>query len=121
MKKVLLIGLAADQVDFQKWPELNVAKLEAAFAEVVADLTAAGFHALWCLTDRGETAADQVREALLAETPDLVLVGAGVRTDADHFLLFERVINLIHEHAPAARIAFNTLPYDSVEAVRRWA
>lgn len=121
MKKVLLIGLAADEVDFQKWPQLTKSKLEVAFEEVVGDLTEAGFEALWCLTDRGETAAEQVRGALLAEKPDVVLVGAGVRTDPDHFLLFEAVINLIHEHAPDARIAFNRLPFDSVEAVRRWA
>jgi hypothetical protein len=53
--------------------------------------------------------------------PDIVLIGAGVRTDRDHYLLFERLINLVHEHAPQARLAFNTLPFDSVEAVERWA
>ena len=48
------------------------------------------------------------------------MIGAGVRTDADHFLLFEMVINLVHEHAPQAKICFNTQPLDSVEAVERW-
>ena len=35
-------------------------------------------------------------------------------------MLFEKVVNLVHELAPDARICFNTTPADSVEAVRRW-
>ena len=52
--------------------------------------------------------------------PDIVLVGAGVRTDPDHFLLFDRLINVIHTQAANAKIAFNTLLYDSLESVQRW-
>lgn len=120
-KKVLMIGLRSDSVDFEKWPQLSVEKLEAAFQQVLGELEDAGYDALWCLTDRGETAAQKVTEALTTQRPDFVMVGAGVRTDPDHFLLFEQVINLIHEHAPQAKIVFNTLPYDSVQAVERWA
>ncbi|MEM1060253.1 MAG: universal stress protein [Verrucomicrobiota bacterium] len=118
--KVLLIGLRSDSVDYEKWPQLTPEKLEAAFADVLAELKAGGYRGAWCLTDRGQTAAETVRRALETEQPDLVVVGAGVRTDPDHFLLFESVINLIHEHAPRARIAFNTLPFDTVDAVKRW-
>ena len=35
--------------------------------------------------------------------------------------LFEALINAVHEHAPRARICFNTTPRDSEAAVRRWA
>ncbi len=119
-KKVVLIGLRSDCVDYGKWPELTPEKLEAAFAEVRNTLIEAGYNAVWCLTDQGETAEQQIEEALKQERPDVVLVGAGVRTDPDLLLLFEKVINLVHEHAPQGRIAFNTLPYDSVEAVERW-
>ncbi|MGF1484815.1 MAG: hypothetical protein ACFBZ8_10685 [Opitutales bacterium] len=118
--KVLMIGLRSDAVDFEKWPELTKEKLETAFAQILQAFTELGFVAQWCLTDRGETAEAQVREALAAQVPDVVLIGAGVRTDPDHFLLFEKVINLVHRDAPQARIAFNTLPFDSVEAVQRW-
>ena len=38
------------------------------------------------------------------------MIGAGVRKDDDHFLVFERLVNNDHEHAPQARIAFNTGP-----------
>ena len=64
--------------------------------------------------------------AALAETLqetsfDVVLIGAGVRRDDDHFLVFEQLVNIIHEFAPQARIAFNTGPTDSAAAVQRWA
>jgi hypothetical protein len=49
------------------------------------------------------------------------MIGAGVRKDEEHFLLFERLINVIHECAPSSKIAFNTRPTDSDVAVRRWA
>lgn len=119
-KKVLLVGLRSDSVDYEKWPELSPKKLERAFEEVAAELEAAGYDARWSLTDRGETAEQQVRDDLAATRPDLVMIGAGVRKDDDHFLLFERLVNAVHEHAPRARIAFNALPYDTLDAVRRW-
>nr|WP_010131541.1 hypothetical protein [Microbulbifer agarilyticus] len=121
MKRVVLIGLRADVVDYEKWPELSKEKLESAFQRVLEELTQSGYDAHWCLTDTGDTAEAQVTEALQKVNPDVVLVGAGVRTDPDHFLLFEKVINLIHQHAPNAAIAFNSLPFDSVEAVQRWS
>jgi hypothetical protein len=34
--------------------------------------------------------------------------------------LFEKVLNLVHALAPAARVCFNTTPADTAEAVRRW-
>ncbi|MEM0911876.1 MAG: SGNH/GDSL hydrolase family protein [Pseudomonadota bacterium] len=119
-KKVLMIGLRSDAVDYEKWPQLTKEKLEAAFTQVVSELTENGYDAKWCLTDRGETAEKQVVDALNKEQPDIVLIGAGVRTDPDHFLLFEQLINVIHAKAPSAKIAFNTLPYDSLESVKRW-
>ena len=35
-------------------------------------------------------------------------------------LLFEKIINSIHAHAPSAKICFNTNPGDTAEAVNRW-
>lgn len=119
LTSVLLIGLRSDCVDYAKWPELSPDKLEAAFAAILAELNAENIDGFWCLTDQGATAADVVSEALQKHTPDIVCVGAGVRTDPDLFLLFETVINLIHKHAPQAKVAFNRLPHDTVEAVKR--
>jgi hypothetical protein len=50
-----------------------------------------------------------------------VLIGAGVRKDDDQFLVFEMLVNVVHEFAPQARIAFNTGPTDSDSAIQRWA
>ena len=50
----------------------------------------------------------------LSQTPDLTpqLVAA--------FIEHEKLLNLVHERAPHARLCFNTTPADSTEAVRRW-
>ncbi|WP_088243084.1 SGNH/GDSL hydrolase family protein [Calothrix rhizosoleniae] len=121
VKKVLLVGLRSSVVNFEKWPQLSVEKLEAAFTQVLTDLKTLEYEAKWCLTDTGETAEQQLVADLKAFTPDIVLVGAGVRADPDHFLLFEKIINVIHTHSPQAKIAFNSNPNDSVEAVQRWS
>ncbi len=115
-----MIGLRSDCVDYEKWPQLNKEILEAAFIQVVTELTQNGYDAIWCLTDQGKTAEEQLKNALREEKPDIVLVGAGVRTDPNLFFLFEKVINVIHSQAPSAKIAFNNLPYDSLESVQRW-
>ncbi|MGF1448725.1 MAG: hypothetical protein ACFB20_04855 [Opitutales bacterium] len=119
-KKVLLIGLKASAVNYAKWPELSVEKLEAAFKQILADLKAAGYWAKWCLVDVGATAEAEVRAALTEDPPDVVVIGAGVRTDEDHFRLFEKTINVVHREAPNASIAFNSNPFDTVAAVQRW-
>lgn len=120
-QSVLLIGLKSSAVDYKKWPQLSVEKLENAFAAVRSELTEAGFRAHWCLTDADATAArQQVLDDLKRCSPEIVVIGAGVRTDPDHLLLFEQIINLILREAPRCRIAFNTLPFDTVDAVKRW-
>ena len=49
-----------------------------------------------------------------------VMIGAGVRTDPAQFLLFERLLNLVHAAAPAAKLCFNTSPDSTLAAIRRW-
>lgn len=52
---------------------------------------------------------------------DVVEIGAGVRTIPVYLLYFEKLINLLHEHAPpATKICFNTSPGDTVSAIERW-
>lgn len=119
-KRVLLIGLDPAVVDYAKWPGLTAEKLEAGLRAEEARLRAAGLDAAICFVDHGQTAVDMVTAALAERSADIVLIGAGVRTDPAEFLLFERLINTVHEKAPSARICFNTGPTDSVDAVRRW-
>jgi hypothetical protein len=35
-------------------------------------------------------------------------------------MLFEKLINVVHAHAPQAKLCFNQLPSDIGEAVKRW-
>jgi hypothetical protein len=119
-RKVVLFGLHPDVVDFDKWPGLSAEKLMSALESEKQSLIDEGFEAEVCLVDTGET-ADAVARAKLSEGGfDCVVIGAGVRKDDDHFILFEKLINLAHEMAPGAKIAFNTGPDDTAAAVKRW-
>jgi len=117
---VLLIGLDPMVVNYDRWPGLTAEKLEAGLRRDAALLSTSGYEAEICFVDHGQT-AEQVVKAKLAEADfRCILIGAGVRTDAEEFLLFEKLINFFHQHAPKARICFNTGPTDSVDAVKRW-
>ncbi len=120
MKRIVMIGLLPSVVDLSSFPGLTADKLAAALAREEQSLRDLGFDARWCLTDLGETAEAAVRAALDEEPCDVVLIGAGVRSVPAHFLLFERLLNVVHERAPGAKICFNTRPDDTREAVLRW-
>jgi DNA-binding LacI/PurR family transcriptional regulator len=119
-KRVLFIGLDPGVVDYGRWPGLTDEKLRGALQADRDALEAAGYDVAVCFIDRGETAERAVGEALSATSYDAVMIGAGVRKDEEHFLLFEKVLNVVHRGAPAAKLCFNTGPTDSFAAVRRW-
>lgn len=119
-KKILLIGLHPDVVDFAAFPQLTHEKLTRSLELQAQGLCDLGFDARWCLVDLGETAEEVVRAALTGQAYEVVLIGAGVRTMPARFALFEKLINLVHEHAPRSKICFNTNPDDTQQAVLRW-
>ena len=119
-KNVLLIGLDPAVVNYDRWPGLTAEKLEAGLRRDEAALNDSGYSAQICFIDHGETAEDVVKALLAEKDFACVLIGAGVRTDTEEFLLFEKLINVVHEHAPGTRLCFNTGPTDSVDAVKRW-
>lgn len=124
-KRVLVIGLQPTLIDFSAadyaaFPGLDAAKVLAGLTAAEEQLQRLGYDAQTCLVDFGETALAVVLDRLKQARFDCILIGAGVRTVARHFLLFEKLINLLHEHAPQAKLCFNTNPNDTVEAVRRW-
>ncbi len=119
-KSVLMIGLDPSVVNYERWPGLTAEKLEAGLRRDEAALNDSGYAAEICFIDHGET-AEEVVKAKLSETEfDCIMIGAGVRTDTEEFLLFEKLVNVLHAHAPSAKICFNTGPTDSVDAVKRW-
>uniref|UniRef100_A0A061RQX3 Uncharacterized protein n=1 Tax=Tetraselmis sp. GSL018 TaxID=582737 RepID=A0A061RQX3_9CHLO len=60
-----------------------------------------------------------IRDALSAEKYSCVMIGAGVRTFAEHTLTFEEVVNLVHRLAPESKFCFNSNPGDTAAAVFR--
>ncbi len=120
-KKVLMIGWHPTVVDYSKYPGLTADKLEVALRADEKKLNDLGYDASIGFIFNGETATDQVIRRLKETAFDVVLIGAGVRKDDDHFLVFEKLVNVVHEYAPQARIAFNTGPTDSDTAIQRWA
>jgi len=120
-KKVLLIGLDPKLVDYAHLPvKLDEPTLRAGLATDVQRLRDLGYDASWLLVDRGDTAEAVVSAALEDKTVDCILIGAGIRTVPPLFLLFEKLVNVVHEKAPQAKICFNTAPEDTAVSVQRW-
>lgn len=124
-KSVLLVGLQPDLIDYADpayaaFPGMTAAKVQAGLDADVITLNAAGYDAALCLTDFGATAEAVIATHLQAKSYDCVLIGAGVRTIGKNFLLFEKLLNVVHANAPQAKLCFNTGPTDSAEAVKRW-
>jgi hypothetical protein len=122
-KRVLAVGLDPAVVDYNRVPVPGLTRetLTMALDAAEAELKGMGYQVRMLYIDTGETAEAVVRQALEDDSYDCVMIGAGVRLPPDHFLLFEKLINVVHRHAaPTTRICFNTRPDDSVKAVQRW-
>ena len=121
--RVLLVGLNPDIVDYSKSPipGLTAAKVHAAVEGDKAKLESSGYSVKSLYVDDGKTAEEVLTAELTSGDYDCIMVGAGLRIVPPYFLLFEKLINVIHRHAPATtKICFNTNPSDTAEAVLRW-
>ena len=122
MTRVLLIGLKPEAVDFSD-PDLppgtTAEKIAAGIEETKKDMRDRGWEPQFCgiLSD---SSAERTIAASLVEKWDCIVIGGGIRIPASLLLLFERVINAIHQGAPGTPIAFNTSPVNSGEAAARW-
>ncbi len=121
MKRVLLIGVDPKLIDFSNVPGVDAEKIKSAGRDSDTKLRELGFEPRSCLIDLGETAESAVRQALTEGPFVCVMIGAGLRVLPEHTVLFEKVINIIHSDAPAARLCFNTHPGNTPEAVQRVA
>ena len=113
--RVLVIGLDPYRTGGPWDPEPIAVGIEAGKARFVEQ----GLGAEFCLFALdGSDDVDAVVSAALAAHPwECVVVGGGVRGD---LALLERVINLVHRHAPQAAIAFNDSPDTTYDAAARW-
>ena len=122
-KRVLVVGLDPGLIDFSQPgypPGMNATKVLAGLKSSEEELTRLGYSVQTCMHDFGETAEAVVQSQLKQKRFDCILIGAGVRTNPGNLILFEKLINVVHEHAPQARLCFNTLPSDTAAAVKRW-
>jgi hypothetical protein len=120
---VLLVGLDPDIVDYSKSPVpgLTAAKVRAAVEGDKAALEKLGYSVKSLYVDDGKTAEAALTAELSNGAFDCIMVGAGLRIVPPYFLLFEKLINVIHRLAPAStKICFNTNPSDTADAVKGW-
>jgi hypothetical protein len=124
-KRILLIGIDPLLLDFSSpefsaMPGLTAEIIEEGTKASLDEIRALGYEAEKFWVDLGETAADAVAKKLENNHYDAIIVGAGIRMAGSNFLLFEKLINTIHKHAPGTSICFNTSPKDNAAAVKRW-
>ncbi len=119
MPTVLALGLDPAFVELPESPSLTPDLVRAFIESQLERLRASGYDVVGCLVDLGDTAEAVTVECLQSHRFDCVVIGAGLRAE-DRLLLFEKLLNLVHVHAPGAKLCFNTTPKDTVEAVRRW-
>jgi hypothetical protein len=118
-KRVLALGLDPAVVDLSQMPGVTPALVGVFIDQQLERLRTAGYEVVSCLVDLGASAEAVTATALETGHFDCVLIGAGLRA-APQLRLFEKLLNLIHEQAPHAKICFNTTPGDTTEAVQRW-
>jgi hypothetical protein len=121
---ILLIGidpllLDFSSPDFASMPGLTAEKIEAGTRVALDELNTLGYLAEKCWVDLGATASETVIARLKEKSYDAIIIGAGIRVAESNFLLFEKLVNTVHAHAPQAKICFNTSPKDNVAAVKR--
>jgi hypothetical protein len=123
-KSVLIVGIDPVLIDFSS-PDfapmnLSAERVLSALRGDTEQLQGLGYEVDSCLTDFGATAERLVEDTLRAKPYDCVMIGGGIRLIPGSFLLFEKLINVVHANAPQAKLCFNTRPGDTAEAVMRW-
>ncbi|MEV5574207.1 hypothetical protein AB0L06_29590 [Spirillospora sp. NPDC052269] len=113
--RVLVIGL--DPAKAEGW---DPAPIQAALARGQARFDEHGIEADVCLVALDENPEETIVGALTSGDHACVVVGGGIRKHEPLLEFFEKVVNLVRQHAPDAAIAFNTSPEDSADAALRW-
>ena len=122
-QSVLIIGEDPALIDFSALgapPDIDAAKVMQGLNGSRDRLEHAGHEVRILLTRDAESVEAQVSEALRDHHYDVVVIGAGLRTLPPMAVQFELLMNVLHEQAPKAKLAFNTRPDNSDKAALRW-
>ena len=120
MARILIVGEDPASLKAKELPSGVTAEgILRALNDARAALQSKGHDAEILLTTSVERIAGELAEAVRGRRFDVVVIGAGLRILPPMALHFERLMNAIREHAPDARLAFNTKPEDTAEAAER--
>jgi len=120
---ILIIGEDPELVDFSAPgvpPNMSVQTVMEGVGAATDRLKRLGHEVRVLLTKDAETVDALVSEALKERPYDVIVIGAGLRTLSPMLEQFERLINVLREKAPRAKLAFNSRPEDSDKAALRW-
>lgn len=121
--RVLLVGIDPAAIDYSKpgmLTGMNAAMVRSVLDAAHASFKGSGIDADMCLIGFAEGEAEKVARQLSTIPYDVVVIGGGLREPKETVRLLEKVLEAVRNHAPRARIAFNTSPADSLEAAKRW-
>jgi hypothetical protein len=125
-RRVLGIGLEPYTIDFNsdffRGKPLNADMIAGGIKADEARIRGMGHDFEWLLINAhgGAKAASAAARAALAARPvDVVVIGGGVRLDPAQTPVLEALVNAVIVAAPGARVAFNTSPTDTAEAIGR--
>ncbi len=114
--KVLVIGLDPHRIP----GPFDPAPVDAAIEAATARFRDHGIEAHDCLVGLdGTDDVPTVVTTLQSHPWDCVLIGAGIRRNEELLPLFEQLLNLVHQHAPTAKLALNQGLNDIAEATFR--
>ena len=122
MTRILFIGQKPETVDFSDPslpPGFDAKKINAGIAVAVAKIEERGWKGDTCMITPDAAGSAMLEEALKVAPYDCVVIGGGLRIPPKSLALFETVVNIIHNVAPKAAIAFNTRPEDTADAAAR--
>ena len=119
---ILIIGEDPTLIDFSAAgvPDMNADKVMQGLNGSRDRLQRLGHDVRILLTRDAKTVEAQVSAALQDHRYDVIVIGAGLRTLPPMADQFERLMNVLHEKSPQAKLAFNSRPDDSDKAALRW-
>jgi hypothetical protein len=122
-QSILIIGEDPTLIDFSAAgvpPGMNADKIMRGLNGSRDRLERLGHDVRILLTRDATTVEAQVSAALRDNRYDVIVVGVGLRILPPMADQFELLMNVLHEKAPQAKLAFNSQPGDSDKAALRW-
>jgi hypothetical protein len=123
-ERILIIGFDPHLIDYTDeayaaFPGMTAEKVMTGIAKNTRHLESLGYDIAVCLIDAGHTAEETVKDCLRRDRFDCVVIGSGLRLMTGNTVLFENVVNVVHQFAPQTKLAFNTSVSDSAETIQR--